>query len=443
MSSEPRCELGSHADTCVFGKHCHTLDVTGVHSSMNTLKNVCIACVCVAYDCVNTMNTCILVFDQYLFIPSLDVNLLCVDQLRENDIKVNDIHLIRLREEERTNESHSIMCTDTGLHIPLEFNKPISYFKCRVPTLDEVNDETQNTTVHMTSSIEWEPYDDRSKMMEENMRRHVQSQSREIYTLFSRSNPYISSCPYALSQLLSMEQKGQVSSVLTKGKSYIIKPEQLARRWRTSLECATRTIEKTEQRALRNWRTVRGDRRFRPTQMQLKYPRLNCEVFCDIKFGPCKSLEGNTCLAVFATNFQWVRAYPLNKERDAHHSLSHLFRDFGLPEVLISDSALSLTHGEYKKTASRAQVPITGIEPFHPNQNLVEDTIREGCRLYNRFMTARNIPTALWDRVFTYCLEIRSHMALGHASQKGECGTTIIKESTADISHLCDFIIYD
>ncbi len=86
MSCELRCELDSHADTCVFGGHCrvlhtysHTLNVTGFHSSMKTLKNVHVACVCVAYDCVSTMNTYILVFDQCLYIPSLDVNLLCVD----------------------------------------------------------------------------------------------------------------------------------------------------------------------------------------------------------------------------------------------------------------------------------------------------------------------------------------------------------------------------
>jgi len=54
---------------------------------------------------------------------------------------------------DRTNESHSIICMDTGLHIPLEFNKPISYFKCRVPTLDEAKDKTHHTTVHMTSSV--------------------------------------------------------------------------------------------------------------------------------------------------------------------------------------------------------------------------------------------------------------------------------------------------
>jgi len=89
---------------------------------MNTLKNVHIACVCVAYDCATTMNTYLLTFDQCLFIPSLDVNLLCVDQLRENDIRVNDIPLVRLGVNDGTNESPSIICMNTGPHIPLEFN---------------------------------------------------------------------------------------------------------------------------------------------------------------------------------------------------------------------------------------------------------------------------------------------------------------------------------
>ena len=274
-SCGPRCELDSHADTCLFGRHCrvlhtysHTLNVTGFHSSMKTLKNVHVACVCVAYDCVSTMSTYILVFDQCLYIPSLDVNLLCVDQLRDHGLKVNDVPLIRLSADERTNESHSIMCKETGLHVPLEFDKPISYFKCRVPTPDEV-ESTHNTTVYMTSSVMWEPYDENTNQIEENIRQQILLKRREIDTLITYPNPYVSSCPFALSQLLS-DMKGKISSVRTDGKSYIIKPEQLARRWRTSLDCATRTSNKTEQRALRDWSKVHGDRHFRPTQIQLR-----------------------------------------------------------------------------------------------------------------------------------------------------------------------------
>jgi len=203
-----------------------------------------------------------------------------------------------------------------------------------------------------------------------------------------------------------MERKGQVSGVSSKGKSYLIKPEQLVRRWRTSLECARRTIEKTEQRALRDWRTVRGDRHF--ALHKLKYPRLNCEVFCDIKFGLCKSLEGNKCLAIYATRFQWATASPLSEKRYVHQSLSYLFRDVGFPSALIPDGASSLTQGEFRRIANKAQ----------------------------RFMSGRNIPKLLWDQVFIYCLEIRSHMALGHPSQNGECGAIIIHGRTA-----CEFIL--
>ena len=333
------------------------------------------------------------------------------------------------------------LCNDTGLHIPLCFNKPISYFKCRVPTVDEIEND-HNLTIHMTSSVKWEPYDETTNQIEENIRRQVLSSEREIDSLITYPNPYVSSCPIALSQIIShFEQK--VCGVKTSGKSYLIKPEQLARRWRTSLECATRTLKKTEQRALRDWTRVQGDRRFRPTQLQLRYPRINCIMYCDVKYGPCRSLEGNTCLVVYATKFQWAKAYPLSQEKYVSNSLTNLFRDVGFPSAIVPDNAASLTKGEFKKIAGRAQVPIYPLEPYNPNQSTAEDMIREATRLYQRFMTARNIPKVLWDRVFSYCLEIRSHMALGLPVQNGECGKSIIQGYTADISHIADFSMYD
>ena len=114
-----------------------------------------------------------------------------------------------------------------------------------------------------------------------------------------------------------------------------------------------------------------------------------------MKFGPCRSLEGNRCLAVYATKFQWAKAYPLTEEKHVHHSLTNLFRDVGFPTAIIPDNAASLTKGEFKRIASRAQVPIYPLEPYSPNQSTAEDTIREATRLYQRFMTARNIPKIL------------------------------------------------
>ena len=107
----------------------------------------------------------------------------------------------------------------------------------------------------------------------------------------------------------------------------------------------------------------------------MDYRRLNCDVYVDVKIGPCKSVEGNTCVAVYATAFQWARGYPLEAEREVHTSLLKLFRQFGFPKALIPDHAKSLTRGDFRKTANKAQVPIFPLEPYQPNQNLAEDTI--------------------------------------------------------------------
>jgi len=45
--------------------------------------------------------------------------------------------------------------------------------------------------------------------------------------------------------------------------------------------------------------------------------------------------------------------------------------------------------------------------------------------------------------VFAYCLEIRSHMALGLPIQNGECGKSILQGHTVDTSHIADFSMYD
>ena len=75
---DPRVHLDSHADTCAFGKNCfvlhtypQTVNVSGFHSSMNSLNNIKVACVAIAYDCLLTHETFILIFDQVLYIPSL------------------------------------------------------------------------------------------------------------------------------------------------------------------------------------------------------------------------------------------------------------------------------------------------------------------------------------------------------------------------------------
>ena len=143
-----RCELDTHADTSAFGTdRCYVMSTTsqkvnvnGFDRSLPSIPNVKIGCAVVSYDCPLDHTTYVFVFEQVLLVPKLDVNLLCVDQLRANGVIVNDIPLQRLSPDERKQESHSIIHTGKGLRIPMNFEKPISYFNCRITTREEILD---------------------------------------------------------------------------------------------------------------------------------------------------------------------------------------------------------------------------------------------------------------------------------------------------------------
>lgn len=85
-------------------------------------------------------------------------HLVSFDQLRHNQIVVNEIPLIRLQPEERKLTSHSIIHQESGLHIPLSMDGTTSFFRTRLPTRQEIKDDTHCTRVHMTSDS-WDPYD--------------------------------------------------------------------------------------------------------------------------------------------------------------------------------------------------------------------------------------------------------------------------------------------
>ena len=134
---------------------------------MNSLNNIKFACVAIACDYLLTHETFIHIFDQVLYIPSLETSLICPDQLREQGITVNDTPLLRLHPSEWNQYSHSIADPNSRLHIPLHFQKPISFFYCRKPTRDEATDAINHTHVHLTSEIEWKPYDPESFSLKE------------------------------------------------------------------------------------------------------------------------------------------------------------------------------------------------------------------------------------------------------------------------------------
>jgi hypothetical protein len=176
--------LDTHADTCAFGKNAFivsetslAVSVSGFHPDMKEIQNVKIVTAAVAYDCPLSFTTFVLFFPQSLFLPRMHHNLICPDQLRDIGIIVNDIPLLRIQPKDRTPQHHSIIDHTTNLHIPLSYDKPISYFVCRKPTLSEVNDSINNVHVYMTNDMDWEPYNEAAAHDEQMLRESLMQQN--------------------------------------------------------------------------------------------------------------------------------------------------------------------------------------------------------------------------------------------------------------------------
>lgn len=96
-ASEHNCELDSHADTCVVGKHATVLyehprqvSIIGYDASQGSSEGLKVVDVAIAYDSPRNGMVHILRINQAVLVPTIEHNLLCPMQLRLNDVDVND-----------------------------------------------------------------------------------------------------------------------------------------------------------------------------------------------------------------------------------------------------------------------------------------------------------------------------------------------------------------
>ena len=152
-----RCEMDSHADTCVPGSNCIILEYSGQMAGVKAYspdypsKQVTITTVATAYNSPTTGAMYVLIINEaFYFGDSLSFSLLSPNQLPENDVHVNERH--------RQHAQDSIFC----IHVPSESLKilftlegVITGFDTRPPTQDELDDTSLH--VELTSDVEWIP----------------------------------------------------------------------------------------------------------------------------------------------------------------------------------------------------------------------------------------------------------------------------------------------
>lgn len=463
-----RAELDSHCDTCSFGRDAvlvydtgHTVSVEPFISSLGKVTKVPIGTVAIAYDCPSTLQTYILYFHQSLYFKDMQRHLISPAQMRHNQVVVNETPLLHLAPQDRNHSSHSIIFQEPSLHIPLRLSGIISYFLSRCPTEAELSSDSDCIHVNVTSESFWDPADDANEHDEDSLRASLDSELRlggqrmlgsvksHRFASETRSVAAVSasrsSAAYDMDSYAEAfrDRQQSVSAITSKNRKSYVTPEALAKRWSIGIETAKKTLKRTTQRAIRDFSTVSGTRRLKPYAYQLRYPRLNTEMYCDVLIGTCVSLLGNKYAAVYCTPFHWICVDPIEKKSDAHYTLDTLFRRVGVPHTLIPDNAGELTAGEFKRKAMRAQSAIRPIEAHTPNSNLAEDGIRELKRMYRRAMIRTNSPRCLWDLCLVYHAYVRSHSCLSIRQLDGEVPQTLLTGDTADISHICEFGWYD
>ena len=445
--------MDSHADTCSFGPSClvvhdteQRISVDPFEKTLGSINDVPIVTAAIAYDCSITYNTYILFFHQSLYFEKLENHLICPNQLRHNNITVNDIPLIHIPFDERSPQHHSIITTPPHpeLHIPLSLEGTTSYFVTRKPTWNEVRSDQDCIHVHCTSDVPWNPFDTTLATDESNIRAALLgsdagARGRTLASLkqsCTNTSAAVDIDGYATAFTIAAassapNRKGQVS------------PEVLAKRWNIGTDTAKKTLQSTTQRAVRDFTHTTGGRRLKPYAYQLRYRRLDVEMYTDVLYGKCKSLRGNTVAMLYCTPFHWMCVEPIPKRADAHYTLDTLFQRVGCPRVLIPDNATELTQGEFRRKALKAQVTIKPVEAYTPNANIAEHGVRELKRAYRRTMIATNSPECLWDCCLEYLALVRSHTALSIRQLDGEVPQTLLTGDTADISHICEFGWYD
>ena len=255
---------------------------------------------------------------------------------------------------------------------------------------------------------------------------HCYNSKNEEVLLLSRSNDWIAA-------IRTSKRPGEWNEKLL-SKNWGISPELAATTLRKTTRLGVRYFGKTGPKSV--------SRRFPSGDRPLRYRRLACKIFHDTFFSSIESARGFKCAQIYATDFGWVRVFPMVNKSDVHHTIDDFFHRYGVPESLVSDNAQELTKGQFGFKCRQARCTIGTVIPHSPWQNRAESEIRENKRMTGRWMVKTSTPRRLWCYCSELAAKIRSHTALKIYGLKGEVPESVITGQTADISHLCEFSWY-
>ena len=148
-----RCELDSHADTCIAGPNFHVDEFTGEHCDVTPystdyqpLKNIPIVNASMAFTDPSTGETVILRFNQVLWYGQrLAMSLINPNQIRHSGLTFSD---------DPTDTTRDFGILGDDFSVPFQMSGTIVFFESRVPTPWEYNN---CRTFELTLDTPWNP----------------------------------------------------------------------------------------------------------------------------------------------------------------------------------------------------------------------------------------------------------------------------------------------
>ena len=444
-----RCEMDSHADTCVAGGNCVVLEYTGRSAEVEAYspdypsKRIPIATVATAYDSPSSGATYVLIINEALYFgDSLPFSLLSPNQLRDNDVHVDERH-----RQHALDSIFGILIPSEPLQIPFTLEGVVAGFNTRPPTQDELD----NTALHveLTSDVEWIPHTFALSLAEEDVlnsddeEKITKLRARHLKVLYSKATKLkIKSCtqtlaagqfPFeiqianevnALNQTdlilrrvaaltttdASLEESG-VAAIRTGDVTSDVTPENVARRWMVGLETAKNSLRVTTQQGVRSIPNP-ATRRFKTQMAHLRYPRLRGMFYADIMEPKIRSIDLQRYAHIIGNGRGYTKAFPMQRKNESIYVLDDFVKKVGIPEVLLCNNDSTMEGwGEWKKRIRKYSIDPKYTEPYSPFQNKAELDIRELKRMTRRFQDKTRSPRRLWNYLVNLCARIRSFVA--------------------------------
>ena len=213
-----------------------------------------------------------------------------------------------------------------------------------------------------------------------------------------------------------------------------------------SEEVARRTIQNTTQLCPRNTTSISLNRRYPVNDRMLRYRHFDVNMFGDTMFAARrhgKSIRNYTCAQVFATDFGYIQAYPMEYERDMPRVFKLLFKEVGVPKKMIVDGARSQIKGETRKECDKAGCTVVELEKDTPAANRAERAIQEIKVGVREDLKRSGCPVIFW----CYCLErrilINNRISKNSFELGGKTPHSYLTGELSDISSICHFEWYE